>query len=551
MKKILTQISLAILILFLFTGCKKMINDAYQNPNADVRVPIEQLLPGIIASMAANSAGHGPLNDIRFVGKYIQNFFNSASGSQYDEMGGTTGASDNAASMWRIHYYDIGQNCMRMIQWGTEEKKWDYVGVGKAIFAWSWLQLTDYHGEIIQKEAFNTSQLTFKYDSQAVVYDYVRQLSYDALNNLNKTGDSVSQSNLARGDQFFYGGDVNKWKKFVYGILARSYNHLSNKSIYKPDSVLYYCNLSINSNADNASVKFGYSGGTSGSANYYGPLRGNLANSTLTIETALRQSAFIANLESGLNSRFPGVFDPRAWYLLRSNTNGTFKGLQPNKGEAVMAASDRPESFYGISQAAGVVNTVPATDANCRYVFRNTSEIPVLTSAEISFMKAEAAYRKGDKATALAAYIKGINDNFDMLSSVYSVNVPAAYLITPASKAAYLANSVIVPTTAAGLTLSHIMLQKYIALYVHGALETWVDMRRYHYVDLDPATSTQVYADFIPPSGADLFTNNNNKLVYRVRPRYNSEFVWNFNELVRIGADQLDYHTKEQWFSMP
>jgi hypothetical protein len=96
------------------------------------------------------------------------------------------------------------------------------------------------------------------------------------------------------------------------------------------------------------------------------------------------------------------------------------------------------------------------------------------------------------------------------------------------------------------------MLQKYIALYIHGALETWVDMRRYHYVDLDPATSTQVYADFAPPSGSDLFSANQpNKLVYRVRPRYNSEYVWNFNELVRIGADQPDYHTREQWFSMP
>ena len=551
MKKIISQILFAAVAIIMFPGCKKMIDNAYKNPNADVRVPVEQLLPGIIASMAANASGHGPLNDIRFAGKYVQNFFNSASGGQYDQMGGTIGSSDNAASMWRIHYYDIGQNCLQMIKWGTEEKKWDYVGVGKAIFAWSWLQLTDYHGEIIQREAFNTSQLTFRYDSQAVVYDYVRQLSYEALSFLNKTGDAASQANLALGDQYFYNGDVEKWKKFVYGILARSYNHLTNKSTYKPDSVIYYCNLSINSIGDNASVKFGYSGGTSGSANFYGPLRGNLANAGIGAETALRQSAFIANLESGLNSRFPGVMDPRAWYILRPNTNGTFKGLQPNKGEAIIAPNDRPESFYGVSQAAAVVNTVPGTDGNCRYLFRNTSDIPVLTSSEIAFMKAEAAYLKGDKATALTAYIKGISDNFDMLSTVYATNVPTANLITPSSKTAYLTNTVIVPASAAGLTLSHIMLQKYIALYVHGVMETWVDMRRYHYTDLDRSTSTQVYADFTLPSGADLFTTNNGKPVYRVRPRYNSEYVWNFNELVRIGADQPDYNTKEQWFSMP
>jgi hypothetical protein len=96
-----------------------------------------------------------------------------------------------------------------------------------------------------------------------------------------------------------------------------------------------------------------------------------------------------------------------------------------------------------------------------------------------------------------------------------------------------------------------IMLQKYIALYIHGACETWVDMRRYHYTDVEQSTTRQVYTDFVPPSGTDLYPENNGKLVYRVRPRYNSEYVWNLNELKRIGADALDYHTKECWFSLP
>jgi hypothetical protein len=36
---------------------------------------------------------------------------------------------------------------------------------------------------------------------------------------------------------------------------------------------------------------------------------------------------------------------------------------------------------------------------------------------------------------------------------------------------------------------------------------------------------------------------------YRMRPRFNSEYVWNINELNRIGATTIDYHTKEMWFS--
>ncbi|HET9056782.1 MAG TPA: SusD/RagB family nutrient-binding outer membrane lipoprotein [Chitinophagaceae bacterium] len=552
MKKIIIISTFFAASVSLNTGCTKKIDEAYANPNADVRVPVEKLLPGLVSCMAANAAGHGPLNDIRFAGKYIQNFLFCNSGGRYDQMGGTIGSSDNAGSLWRIHFYDIGQNCNRMIQWGTEEKKWDYVGVGKAIFAWSWLTLSDYHGEVVSvDEALNSSQLTFSYGSQEQVYNYVKKLCYEALENLNKTGDGVSQANLALGDAYFYNGDVNKWKKFVYGILARVYNHLSNKSaLYKPDSVIYFCNQSINANADNATVKFANTG-VSGTANFFGPFRGNLASVAVGTETAIRQSAYIANLMTGSNNAFPGVSDPRAWYILRSNNSGTFVGLDPNKGQTIIPAANRPENFWGVSQSSGVNNTAPANDNNCRYIFKNAAEFPVITAAEIQFIKAEAAYRKGDLATALAAYKQGIDLNFDMLTTTYGANIPPANVITPTIKDNFLNNTTIVPATANELTLTHIMLQKYIALYIHGALETWVDMRRFHYLDKDPITNEQVYRNFTPPSGTDLYPDNGGKLVYRVRPRYNSEYVWNLNELIRIGADKSDYHTKECWFSQP
>lgn len=551
MKKYINAIASVAIFAALLSSCSKKIDEAYANPNADVKVPVEKLLPPIISTLAGNSAGHGPLNDIRFVGKYIQNFLFSGTGGQYDQMGGVTGASDNAASVWRTHFYDIGQNCNNMIKWGIEDKKWDYVGVGKAIQAWSWLTLSDYHGEVIStSEAFNSSLLTFTYGTQEEVYGHVRNLCHEAISYLNNTGDAASPTNLAIGDQYFYNGDVNKWKKFVYGILARSFNHLSNKSFYNADSVVYYADRSIISNSDNANVKFANTG-ISGTANFFGPLRGNLGSTTVGTETSIRQSAFIANLMSGANNAFLGVSDPRAIYLLRLNTNGTFKGLSPNKGQTIITANDRPENFHGVSQAAGVNNTSPATDNNCRYIFRNASEFPVLTAAEVLLMKAEALFRKGEKANALAAYTTAIGLNFDMLTTTYSANIPAGMEITPASKAAYLANTTVVPASGNNLTMSHIMLQKYIALYIHGAFETWVDMRRFHYTDIDENTGQQVYRDFVPPSGADLFVNNATKLVYRVRPRYNSEYVWNLNELNRIGAGALDYHTKRCWFSEP
>ena len=129
-------------------------------------------------------------------------------------------------SIWAMHYYGLGQNLNKMIDWGIEEKKWDYVGVGHAIRAWSWLVTTEMYGEIIMTEAFNTSQLVFNYNTQEQVYDTVRIIARMALDYLNKTGDGVNQANLAKGDAYFYQGDVNKWKKFTYAVLARSFHQV-------------------------------------------------------------------------------------------------------------------------------------------------------------------------------------------------------------------------------------------------------------------------------------------------------------------------------------
>ncbi len=536
MKHTFFKIFILAFTLTTIVSCSKKIDEAYQNPNADTKVPVEGLLGPIEASMVGNTAFHGTANDMRFIGRYIQNWHLSSSGDIYDQMGGIQ--TDNVASTWRTHYYDLGQNLNNMIKWAGEEKKWDYVGVGQAIFAWSWLTISDQYGEVILKEAFNTSQLTFKYDTESEVYDYVRQLCFKSLENLDKSGDGVSAANLALGDGYLYKGDVNKWKKFVYGVLARTYNHLSNKSSYKPDSVIYYSNLSINNNVDNASLKYTVTGNNR-SANYNGPFSNNGIGS-------LRQSEYIVKLLTGGNTALTGVEDPRRWYFLKLNPNNTLVGVQPNRGITVIAnASDRPNNFYGGTNTA---TAATPDDNGCTYIFKNYAESPIITASEVQFMKAEAAFRKGDKATALTAYTLGISLNFDMLSSLYSAGIPVANQITPASKATYLANPLVMPT-AANLTLTHIMMQKYISLWGHGIMETWGDMRRYHYTDLDPLTTKQVYADFTPPSGINLYVDNGSKFVYRIRPRFNSEYVWNLNELIRIGADKIDYHTKEGWFS--
>ena len=548
MKKSYINIKTLVSLVFaglLISSCQKKLDEAFPNPNATVRVPVETLLPGIISNMGGSSAAagsaYGTQNDGLYIGRYIQFWATNTSGNPFDQLAGAGVPGFNVdllGSIWAMHYYGMGQNLKRMIDWSAEEKKWDYVGVGHALFAWSWLTTAEMYGDIIVREAFNADQLVFKYDEQSLVYDTVRQICRRAITYLNNTGDNSSPANLAKGDAYFHNGDVNKWKKFVYAVMARSFHHLSNKASYNADSVIFYSNLAMNVNADNATMRFANTGIT-GTSNFFGPVRNNV--------NALRQTEYIANLMTGTNSRFLGAVDPRAAYILRENPNGTYKGIRPNGGASGLVTNDQPANFWG---SVFTSTAAPTSDADCRYIFKNGSPFPIITASEIKFMVAEAQYRKGNKAAARAAYIDGIRLNFDLLMNNYGSAVPSARVITDAVRDAYLANPIVVPA-ANDLTLSHIMLQKYIALYGHGIQETWTDMRRFHYTDVEAGQTTPVYADLVLPSGINLYINNNGKLPYRARPRFNSEYLYNVAELNRLGALAIDYHTVEQWFSKP
>jgi hypothetical protein len=546
---------LGVFSLFCITSCKKKIDEAYLNPNAPVVVPIESILPGVLGGFTAfNSAAganYGVQIDDILLGRYIQYWGSTINGENYGSMGGTMG-SDNTGGIWAAVYYGHGQNVNRIIEWGTEQQKWDYVGVAQAVRAWDWLELTNQYGDAILKEAFNTSLSQFHYDTQPQFYDSSRAFCFRALSNLSRTDGNVNNANLAQSDAYFNKGDINKWKKFVYGILARSYIDLSSKGIFATnhyaDSAIKYASLSLTTNQDNILASFSGANSSNGFNSFFGPTRSNIGT--------IRQGGYIANLMSGANdTAFTGVGDPRRWYMLSENANGTFKGVMPWLGvteylNGTAPTKDYPKNFWRNPKA----NANTGTDDSTRYVYGNKGPWPMMTASEMQFTIAEAAYRKGDKATALAAYTNAISLNFDMLTTTYSFNIPAAHVITPAMKAAYLANPAVVPATAAGLTLTQIMLQKYIALYGWGVHQTWTDMRKFHYTDIDPATGNQVYAAFTPPPVSPinyLVSTNNGQLVYRCRPRFNSEYLYDIPELTRIGALNQDYNTYQCWFSQP
>jgi hypothetical protein len=515
--KLFITIVCCVMLLSGITSCKKYLDEAFTNPNKPIAVDPDLVLPAVISNGA-----RGLFFDSRFLGNYISYWHRTITGVTWERMGYDPG-SDNGGEKWRTHYWNYGVNLLNVIRDGSNTGRPEYAGAGWALFALSWLQLADYHGDVILDEAFKSEQLTFKYNTQDQVYEYVKQICDSAIYYFNQVS-SASDGFATKGDKFFYAGNIDRWKKFVYGVKALVYHRYINKSNYSADSVIKYANLSFASAADDALIKFDLALQpiSTNALNFYGPTRNNLAT--------YRASKYLIDMMNGANF-FTGVADPRRAYLFKPARNGEFFGLPANTGIGTDTMT-QPWNFWGFRSTAAPSGGI---DTGARTYFKNNSPYPILTYSMIQFAKAEAAFKKGDMSTAMTAYIAGINGSFDHLTTHYT----GYTTITTAARNAYITNAMVTP---AALTLSHIMLQKFISLWPYGMEETWVDIRKYQY---DP----NVYTGYA--SVASLYPDNNNKLVQRARPRFNSEYLWNVSELQAIGATAIDYHTVPVWFSKP
>jgi Starch-binding associating with outer membrane len=556
----ITLVLTALVLLITVSGCKKYLDvnrdeDTPQNPDAS------SVFPAMLGAIP-----RGLQFDARFASKYIQNWgANSTANAGVFDFMSYTGGSDNNGDIWRQCYFGLGKNLDYIIENGAIKGQWDYVGAAQVLKGMMFQYATDYHGEIIFKEAFLENKAFFKYDDQETVYKGIDSILRLGISNLSRTDNEVTTVRLIKGD-YVYDGSNAKWIKFAWGLMARNAHRITNKPSYNADSVIAFCNRSFSTPTEDFLIPF--DAAKNDDANFLGTFRNNLS--------LYRQSDFVVRLLDG--TTLAGVTpspanantrDPRMRHMLTcsedtANGNGGFRGVGPGTGDAFATLTG--VYVVGTANWLNARKRVPAPWADSvyanpsasvfnplykHYLFADRIVMPVMTASEIQFIKAEAALRKGDAAAALTAYNSGINFHFDFVNRSTMPRGNAVLFtgnpITANERSTYM-GSANVKTTAASLTLTDIMLQKYIALWGWGFFETFVDMRRYHWTDLDPVTNVQVYKTFVLPVVA---AENFGKPVYRVRPRFNSEYVWNRDELLRIGALNGDYHTYECWFSKP
>jgi hypothetical protein len=540
----------------MISGCKKYLDVNFDPASPQSPDVASLLLPvtGIMSRMM--------LVDVQAVGNYNQFWSSTGSGDAWDLHAGNPGGS-SFTQLWRAFYAQQGEAINMIIAKGTKEEKWDYVGAALAIRAWGMQQTTDYFGEMPFKEAWADGQTTFAYDNQEYIYKAIDSICRVALTYLERTDGKVNQIAMSRGDQV-YRGDRQKWVRFVYGVMARSWHRLTNKANYLSDhiadSVIKFVDKSFQGNQDNFYIV--HTANKNDDTSPMGAARNNF--------TTRRQSRYIVQLLDGTyfyNSiTLPSNRDPRIRGMLSvspdtsttgstmATRNGGYRYINPGSGDPNNAATtgslfrQRVSTPYGDS---AIVN--PAindfTSTRGKYLFQPKREFPIMAYHELQFIKAEAALRNNDPGTAHAAYINGIVAHFDFINFFNTSANPTIAPITTAQRDAYLASPA-VKQIPAELTLTDIMLQKYIGDWGWNLVESWSDIRRYHYFDPDPETGLPVYTRLFVISS---FSSNNQgpKPAYRFRPTNFSEFDWNLEELRKIGALNIDYHTYEMWFSQP
>jgi hypothetical protein len=526
------KIIFSCILILSISSCKKWL-DINTDPSNPQVATGEVLIAPIQFQMANNLA-----NDYRFLFKYVQYWGNQSADPSFEKHG-YDAASDNGGSIWRMTYYNHGKNLELMIKDGEDNQKWSFAGIGYAIKAWDYQVTTDFHGPIILDEAFDPAKLTFVYQDQPEVYEKVREWSYKALDYLSRPDvrDYTSILSGVTGDQI-YKGDRLKWKKFVYGLLALQYSHLRNKPQFATayaDSVIKYVDLSFTDEGDDATIFFNAS--NAGESNPFGTSQGLLTytGTSTTLWSGRVAQPIVSYLTGGVRGTpvtGPTTsLDPRLTRMIAPNTDNIYRGVVPTYGD--------PNATKRIPHVLGSV----AAPYPGKYIFADKARFPIMTYSQLQFAEAEAYLVKNKPAEAHAAYLRGIDGHMDFINRYGLNGTTPAPAITAAQITAYKTSSEVAQTPAQ-LTMADIMGQKYIAQWGWAGIEQWCDLRKYHY---DPTIFRQYYQ----LSASELNLANTGRYAYRVRPRYNSEYVWNRDELAKWGGLDADYQTKETWFSLP
>lgn len=533
-KLIMKKFSIALLLTFtatIMTGCKDFL-DINVSPDSPVTVTSESVLPTLIFFMAQEEYDNAEYN------AYLSQCLTTASKSQsstYSYKVGWGGFMDmNRHPQWRRHYYEIGVNSQYMIKDARDKQMYNYILIAKTINLWSLLLTTDEFGEIAMTQAY--VERTPNYDNQQIIYDSIGRGIDDLLTLYNRDDwmNAGTNGKITLAIDRMFGGDLECWRAFTKALkvryLMRNLPNMNNT----PDM----CQKIITAVDDALSdpgwkkmtaqygggpvYKFGEPFKGTESRCMWGPsqpklnvgwpqardnqldaaIPGALLGQIMCFYTKnlafteIRATQFNPKKKKGITSY---ALDPRAERMMEPRSDDkkvmALRSIPNNKGMDVEKGTDYKITYYP--------DLFCTTNKTNPYT-RDDGYITIITTEELLFDKAEAQYWAGNVSGARATTIEGIEASFSRYGVREELSktdheeelINAFYMIR-------------VPAVADGFNISHIMQQKYVALYLQS--EQWSDVRRYNY---SSSANGIAYKDMT--TGSPIY-------VYEVSPLYDQK----------------------------
>lgn len=482
-----------VLLLMLFSSCEDKL-DINQNPVQPVTTSSNLMLPGIQGNMAYHLYSHARFSTYHSF--YLTSRYGTKSMEDRWDYNQIT-----RMGAWRWHYFDVGSNAVGLIERAQEEGSKNYEGVGKIMLAYSYLTATDSFGDMPVLEAY-TGDFSPSYDTQNVVYAEIGKLLEEGIKDLQNVGDGAKTMNAA--SDLIYQGDLSKWVAFAHAIKAKMRLRTANfDNGY--DVVLNEVNSAL-ANWKDAIYYYSNNPQRDWERNMWGPStpnpQWNFADITNYLTYSVPTDFFMNSLTvNGNNIKY----DPRLYKLTSPGKNNDYNGAKASEGLNGLTMDDFPNLYNG-------------------YWTADNSPLPYVLKEELYFIKAEASFYKGNKGDAFDAYRAGILENLNRLN------------VSQDSIANYMASDK-VKKSAATLEISDIMMQKYIALYLQP--ETWVDMRRYQYKEY-------AYPGIYYPK--NVLSEFGGKWIQRFPYDPQTEYIYNPQEIERLGASARDWVTRKFWW---
>ncbi len=424
MKKIL--ISLISLTVLFSTGCEDFI-DVNENPNAPTDVSEKLLLAPIQYSIAHDITTGPEAHVATFVNHYMQNIaYNQA----LPNFGTYQLTPNDVNASWSGIFTSL-QNLKMLQEKGEANSNYNYAGIAKILTAMCLGVATDLWGDIPYTEAFQGSaNLTPAYDSQEFIYTEIQTLLDAGIADIDRNTGLVPGT-----DDYYYTGDMAKWKRLAYTLKARYYMHLTeapgHTAAAQASLALAALQNGMASNEDG--LEFSYPGGPGTESRWF--------LNMLPVSTLVASSAIVDTLVSRNDPRLPYLVAP-------SKRNGTYAGRPigtPTTGD--LQAYSLLGSAYAGSDAT----------------------LSLLPYAEALFLKTEATLIAAGAAAAQPFYQEGIKAHMAELE------------IDNSAIDAYLATR---GTLTEANALERIMEEKSIANFL--SLENYNDWRRTGYPAISP-----------------------------------------------------------------